>query len=99
MKDFENEIREEGALSFRELVGGLIKESTLFPSKEIGRGETLDILDAIEKNEVSLYVPEGASDRMLDAVHCLTAIYDELSKKDPDQDFTLSTVEQLKEYL
>ena|SRR3989344_1301065 len=99
MNAFENRLGMEGPQNFRGLVGNLVEGSDLFPIKTIGKNEQMTILDAIENNEVSLYVPERADDKMLDAVHCLVTIYDELKKQEPDQDFITSTVKQLKEYL
>jgi len=98
MNNFEKETGMESFSSFRGLVGHLVENSDLFPVKKVGE-EQMSILDAIEKNEITLYVPERASDKMLDAVHCLISIHEELEKEEPDQNFIESTVERLKEYL
>ena len=95
---FEQEAGMETGSGFRGIVGRLIENSTLFPPKTIG-DKKLTILDAIEQNEITLYVPEHTSDRMLDAVNCLTAVYEELKKVEPDQEFIAGTVAHLKEYL
>lgn len=86
---------------FRLLVEDLVKNSYLFGEwvNPVDPDEKMSVLDAIEKNELSLYMGERANDRELDAVNCLTAIYDELKKSSPDNDFIEETVEQLKEYL
>ena len=98
MSTLEGNLNPERAVEFRRLVENLVKNSSLFPLKTIGK-EELGILDVIESNEVTLYVPENASDRMLDAVHCLIEIYDELGKETPDEDSINQTVSLLKEYL
>lgn len=87
---------------FRGLVEGLLKGSDIFPVISVGdKGEKMSVIDALEKNELSLYVDYSgnSSDKKLDAVHCLVAIYDELKKPDPDHEFVEQTIEQLKEYL
>lgn len=93
------ESRGEKNQRFESLVESLVKGSSLFPEKQITPDEKLDIVKAIENNEITLYLGNHAGDRILDAVHCLTAIYDELGKDEPDEDFLNQTVEQLKEYL
>lgn len=99
----ESEPKFEGEKSsrFRQLVEGLVDKSEVLddwtnPTKP---EETMSILDAIEKNELSLYAGERTSDKELDAINCLTAIYDELKEEEPDEEFIKETVEQLKEYL
>lgn len=70
---------------FRDLVGDLIKNSGTLEDKVInigGHEEKINILDAIEGNGLSEYA-EGGDDKKLDAIHCLTAIYDELKKIHP----------------
>ena len=84
---------------FESLVKSLVAGSSTLPAKSLGPDTKLGIIEAIERNEVTLYVSDSAGDRVLDAVHCLTAIYDELGKDEPDEDFVEQTVEQLKEYL
>lgn len=61
--------------------------------------ERVGIIKAIENNILSSFVPRNADDKTLDAVSCLTSIYDELGKDEPDKKFIEQTVEQLKEYL
>lgn len=63
------------------------------------RDDRISILEAIEKKELSSYVPQNASDEILDAVNYLTAIYDELGRDEPDKDFLRGSIERLKEYL
>ena len=99
MPNLEGAAGKEGTSRFRELVAGIVEESDSFPPKEIGEGETLSIIDAIENNEVSIYVGGHPSDRMMDAVTYLLAIYDELKKAEPDQEFIDRTIDELKEYL
>jgi len=86
---------------FRELVESLVEGSGLFKDwvNPTNPDEKMSVLDAIEKNELSLYMGERASEQKIDAVRCLTAIYDELKKSGPDSDFIEQTVERLKEYL
>lgn len=84
---------------FERLVGHLVAQSSLFPDKKLTPSTKLGIIKAIENNEVTLYVSESANDRTLDAVNCLTAIYDELGKDSPDRDFLIQTVKQLQTYL
>lgn len=83
MTQREREITIEGAQSFRELVGGLLKESSLFqtnpPRATLGREYTqaeklaiekdrLGILEAIENNDVSAYIDEYFGGRPSDRV-------------------------------
>jgi hypothetical protein len=73
--------------------------SSLFPEKQLSPDTKLGIVEAVENNEITLYLGNSTGDKVLDAVHCLTAIYDELGKDEPDEDFISKTVEQLKGYL
>lgn len=86
---------------FRQLVGKLVKESSLLLPKTnpVNPKEEFDIISSIEKNEVSLYAGNYMNDKALGAIRCLVAIYDELAKDKPDKEFIEETVEQLKEYL
>lgn len=84
---------------FESLVKSLVAGSSTLPEKSLSPDTKLGIVEAIERNEVTLYVDQSAGDEVLDAVRCLTAIYDELGKDEPDEDFIEQTVEQLKEYL
>ncbi len=93
------ENKEDRNQRFESLVNGLVAQSSLFPEKQLSPDTKLGIIESIEGNEVTLYLGSSASDRTLDAVHCLTAIYDELGKGEPDEDFLEQTVERLKEYL
>lgn len=53
---------------FEELVKDLIKESSLFLEKQLSPNIKLDIIRAIENNEVTLYLGNSARDRTLDTV-------------------------------
>ncbi len=86
---------------FRDLVEDLVKNSETLKDRVISIGgieEKINILDAIEGKGLTDYA-DGADDKTLDAIHCLMAIYDELKKDEPDDDFIEETVERLKEYL
>ncbi len=90
--------------NFRQAVGNLLENSELFPVVAIPgsvTGEKMSVIDALEKNELMIYLELSGSksDKKLDAVSCLTAIYDELEREKPDQDFIDGTIEQLKEFL
>lgn len=82
----------------RDLVGDLIKDNPKFGKKKIGSTE-MDVIDAIEANEVTFYLHTNPGDDFIDAIHCLHAIHGELEKNNPDEDFIERTIEQLKEYL
>jgi len=84
---------------FEALVKGLIDQSSLFPEKQLTPDTKMNVVSAIENNEISLYLGNSASDRVLDAVNCLTAIYDELGENEPDEEFLNETVERLGGYL
>ena len=98
---------------FRQLVESLLKKSNQFSDFITSRNlearsaeeknnienNRTKIIKAIENNELSEFIGENASDKTLDAVSCLTSIYDELGKDKPDEEFIEKTVEQLKEYL
>jgi len=99
---------------FRKLVEGLVAESDLFQvtqSKAALSGEhageetratreqRLEIIKAIEDNDLAFYLGEPQSDAQLDAIHYLVAIYDELKKDEPNKAFIEETVGQLKKCL
>lgn len=86
---------------FRSLVESTVKDSEVLTDwvNPIKPEETMSVLDAIERNEVSLYIGKRPSDRKNDAVNLLVAIYDELKKPTPDQDFIEESVERLKGYV
>ena len=83
---------------FRSLVEDLVKGSNALPTVDIPGG-TLNVLDAIESGELSLYAENCFVAGADDAIRCLLAVYEELEKDEPDESFIESTVEQLKEYL
>ncbi|MDP3954170.1 MAG: hypothetical protein Q8Q06_01995 [bacterium] len=84
---------------FERLVKTLVADSSSLPAKELSSGKKLDVVSAIENNDLSFYVGERVSDKTKDAIDCLIAIYDELAKDEPEHDFIEETVEQLKGYL
>ena len=86
---------------FRQLVENLIEQSGTFEiwTNPINPSEKMSVIDAIEKNELSIFIGNHARDKKLDAVYCLIAIYDELKRDKPNEDFIKETVEHLKEYL
>ena len=86
---------------FRGLVGELVKKSGLFETwvNPLDPEEKIGILDAVEKNKLSLFMGEHLSGRRLNAVSCLTMIYDELGQEKPNRDFVENAVGQLKEFL
>jgi len=86
---------------FRQLVEDLVDKSETLRDwiNPINPEETMSVLDAIEKNELSLYGGRSTWDKKIDAMNCLTKIYDELKKENPDEEFIKETVERLKEYL
>ncbi|MDO8600427.1 MAG: hypothetical protein Q7R73_02275 [bacterium] len=72
---------------FEELVKDFVEESSLFPERKLNQNEDLDIIRAIENNKIALYLGNLAKDKVLDAVHRLVAIYDELGRDKPDENF------------
>jgi hypothetical protein len=84
---------------FENLVGKSVANSSLLPNKLLSPTSELGIVTAIENGETSTYLGNCANDRTLDAVHCLLAIYDELGKDEPDEEFISETVTRFKEYL
>lgn len=107
MEKFGEGMHMEGAQNFRGLVGKLIEGNDLFPiltveDDEHEGGEKMTVLDAIEKNELPLYLKLSgleSSSGGVDAVNCLTALYEESRKLNPDKNFIADTVEMLKGYL
>ena len=71
--------------------------------KRAMKDEKTAVLTAIENNDLTSFVAAKfggePNDTVMDAIRCLTAIYDELKKAEPDENFVRETVEQLKEYL
>ena len=76
-EQFDSQERDTRNQRFESLVKSLVVKSATLPEKSLGPDIRLGIIEAIERNEVTLYVSEHANNRVLDAVHCLTAIYDE----------------------
>jgi len=118
MNNIEKEVGIERKPNFRNLVKDLLTESNLFQvsspratlggeytetEKQAMEKERTEIIEAIEKNDLSFYIEKNfsknPSNKVIDAVHCLTTIHDELEKESPDENFISDTVEQLKEYL
>jgi hypothetical protein len=105
MKGFtppEEDGKEEQNKEFRGLLEDLITQSEngLLAPVRISEDEELSVLDAVENNELSLYAGGNErNDKKLDALNLITSIYDELGKENPDNDFIVETVEELKEYL
>lgn len=60
---------------------------------------SLDIINAITRNEVVIALGSRPRDNMIDAVDCLTTIYDELQKDEPDYNFIDEVVVELREYV
>lgn len=98
MKSFEGAVNAERPRDFRNLIGELVEHSELFPLKRFGE-EELTIVDAIERNVLTLYMPERPSNNMLNAARCLTTIHDELENGEPDKELIERTVGELKGYL
>jgi hypothetical protein len=84
---------------FRGLVEQLVEKSKLLPPREIRPGETLDILTAIETNEVTVYTGPYIGDEESDAIEYLIHIFDELGRESPDEVFIQECVEDLSEIL
>ena len=102
MKIGEPKFETKQPTEFRTLVEDLLKDSKLLEdwiNPREGSNEKMSVIDAIEKNELPFYAGNYRSDRELDAINCLTAIYDELKKSDPNNNFIEETVAQLREYL
>lgn len=77
---------------FRELVYPMLEESNYFnPPNEI--------LDAIERAELTLLDEENISQKEFEAINCLIAIYDEILEKEPKEDYISEMIELLKDYL
>ena len=95
----EGSVGKEGTQSFRDLVGPLLKDSPMFPPKEMPNGESLGILDAIENGELSHYVPEGVNDPRADVIDTITGIYRELKKDYPAGDYIDDAIDRLQTYL
>lgn len=86
-------------IQMRATLGG---EWTDDEKKQLSEDRTA-VLEAIENNDLSHFIETRFGSRpnnnVLDAIHCLTSIYDETKKENPDQDFIEETTEQLKGYL
>lgn len=87
--------------SFRDLVEDLVNKSETLGTwvNPTNPDDKMTVIEAIEKDDLATYAGQYASDKKLDAIHCLTSIYDELKKDKPDDDFIEETVEHLKMYL
>ena len=86
---------------FRQLVEDLVDKSETLSVwvNPTNSDDKMTVIEAIEKNDVSTYTGQYAGDKKLDAIHCLTSIYDELGKDKPDEEFIEETVKTLKQYL
>lgn len=98
----ENLLRESPLFQTTQPRATLLAEHTA-EEKKVMEEERIAVLTAIENNDLSGFIDtrfgSRPSDGVMDAVHYLTTIYDELKKDEPDQNFVAQAVEQLKEYL
>ena len=79
----------------------MVSDSSLFTDwvNPLNGNERMSAIEAIEKNKMSLYLGNYAGGRKINALSCLSAIYDELEMQEPDYSFVEDTIELLKVYL
>ncbi len=84
----------------RDLVGGLVENSELFPFRKIeGHENEVGLLDAIENNTLELYLPSYPSDREFEAIEIIHLMQEELKNETPNMRWIEERVEELKKYL
>lgn len=102
MKGIQPERKIEQRKSFRDMVGQLIEGHPFFPLVEIGNGQPkMSIIDALENDTLVTYVDlsgYGSKER-LDAIHCLTVMYDESKKAIFEGNKFFDAMEELKQLL